>query len=155
MASVYRPADDNVWRELHATADNEVADADERIADRCRQLGIPETFRPRLQLLWHSRGENAAANRRTELRAVAKTRIDADKKTATTEIERRSIDIQEQLIAGGFETDEARAFLTSMPTADALMPAAPSLAEIEAQHGTSQQRALTTSSLTYGELFGA
>ena len=64
--------------------------------------------------------------------AVAKTRIDADAKAAKVAIERSSVEIQTELVAGGLESEAARTFLASMPTAEALMAAAPSVAEIEA-----------------------
>jgi hypothetical protein len=131
MAAIYRPSDDEIWSELHAAADEAVAKADAAIAERCRELGIPKRFRPGLQLQWYERGENAAAQRRSELRAVAKSRIDAMAKLAKVEIERQSVEVQTVLIAGGLDSDDARAFLASMPTADALIGAAPSVAELE------------------------
>lgn len=83
---------------------------------------------------WYGRGENASALRRGELRAVAKTRIDADARAAKVAIERSSVEMQTELVAGGLESEAARAFLPSMPTTEALMAAAPSVAEIEAAH---------------------
>ena len=50
---------------------------------------------------------------------------------AKVSIEAESLRIQERLALGGFETDEARAFLAAMPTPEALMPAF-SVGEIEA-----------------------
>lgn len=131
MASVYRPADDEVWRELHAEAAAAVAEATERLATRCRELGIPDEFQPHIDMWWSGRGENAAANRRAELRAVAKTRIDAEAKRAKTEIERHSLEVQTTLVAGGLASEEATRFLASMPSAAELMPATPTVAEIE------------------------
>jgi hypothetical protein len=132
MASIYAPSDDARWADLHAQADAVVRDADEALAQRCRELGIPERFRPGLDLHWYTRGENAAAGRRAELRSVAKTRIDAMAKAAKVEVERQSVALQTQLVASGLSSDEARAFLLAMPTAEALVGAAPSVLEIEA-----------------------
>lgn len=132
MASIYRPAEDEVWRELHAATVAFVAEADERIKERCRELGIPDEFRPAIDAHWYTRGENAAKSRRAELRAVAESRINADARTAKAEIERRSVEVQTELVAGGLESDEARGFLASMPPAAELMPATPTVAEIEA-----------------------
>jgi hypothetical protein len=81
---------------------------------------------------WMRRGENYSAARRAELRKVAKTRIVAEIKAAKTTIERSSVEVQTELIAGGLESEEAKAFLESMPTAEALMPSL-SMAEIEAE----------------------
>jgi hypothetical protein len=87
-------------------------------------------MRPKLQLGWCGRGENAFADRRAELRKVATTRIAADGKQAKAEIERQSLDVQERLLIGGLESDEAQAFVESMPKADELMPPI-SVAEVE------------------------
>jgi hypothetical protein len=132
MASIYKPADDPVWHELHADAKRVAVEAQAKIEERSRELGIPERFAPGLNVYWYSRGENAVVQRRAELRKVAQTRLAANAKTAKAQIERRSVEVQTQLVAGGLESDEAREFLASMPQADALMPAVPSVAEIEA-----------------------
>lgn len=66
--------------------------------------------------------ENGSASRRAELRRVLDTRVTALEKQAITEIERRSLQIQTELMAGGLDSDEARVFLESMPTAESLMP---------------------------------
>lgn len=121
-AAIYIASDDPVWRELHAQAARVVAEADRNIAARCRELGIPENFRPGLNISWYGRGENAAKDRRAELRLVARTTVDALTKKAKTEIERRSLDVETRILSGGLESGAAQAFLASMPTADALMP---------------------------------
>jgi hypothetical protein len=131
VAAIYKPSDDPVWNELYTSAHTAVTDAQTRLAERCRELGIPEDWAPELNLGWWGHGENAAAQRRAELRRVAKTRIDADAKAAKVEIEKRSLAVQEELIAGGLESGEAKAFLETMPTATQLMPSV-SVAEIEA-----------------------
>lgn len=122
MATVYS-AEDEAWRDVTAKAKQVVAEADAEIAKRCRELGIPEDLRPSLSLGWSGRGQNANRERRGELRRVAQSRIAAMEKQARSQIERSSVEIQTQLLAGGLETDAARAFLESMPTVDALMPA--------------------------------
>lgn len=124
-------ADDANWQDLTARANAAIATADAELAARCRELGVPETFRPRLSLAWSSRGDNSLAERRNELRKVAMTRIEALRKGAHTEIERQSVEVQTKLLAGGLETDAARGFLESMPTADDLMPPL-ALTEVEA-----------------------
>jgi hypothetical protein len=131
VASVYHIDDDAVWREAHAAASKATAEAKAKIAERCRELGIQERFAPTVEIAWYSRGENASRDRVTELRRVAKTRFDAEGKAAKAEIERQSVEVQTELVAGGLESDEARAFLASMPEAEALMPPVPTVAEIE------------------------
>jgi hypothetical protein len=121
LAARYTISDD-AWHDLTAAAKAAVQAADAEIARRCQSLGIPETFRPSLDLSWYSRGENADKKRRDELRRVAKTRIDALAKKALVVIQTRSLDGRTLLAAGALESDEARAFLASMPTVEALMP---------------------------------
>ena len=108
-----------------------VAEAQTQVAERCAELGIPPRFAPGIAAGWYRRGENGARDRRVELRAVARTRIDALEKAAKVEIERRSLEVQERLIVGGLASVEARGFLDSIPTVDTLMPPL-RLAEIEA-----------------------
>src|SRR5262249_21351176 len=120
------------WAEVRAAAAATVNEADAKIAARCRELGIPEEWRPAIAMAWFGRGENASAERRAELRRVAKTRIEAQEKRALTRIEVESIYLQTKLIAGGLQSDAAHTFLESLPTAEALMPQL-DLAQIEAQ----------------------
>jgi hypothetical protein len=130
LAEIY-PEHDERWHDITQAAEAAIADADAAIAARCRALGIPERFRPGLYLAWHGRGENASRERRVELRRVAATRIAALEAQARAAIERASVEVQTRLLAGGLETDAARTFLETMPTADALMPAL-AIGEIEA-----------------------
>jgi len=134
VATDYHLNDQAVWEEAHAAVAAVVDQANERIAERCRELGIPDRFAPSIAAGWFSRGEHAARSRVEELRKVARTRFAALEKAAKTEIERHSVDVQTELVAGGLQSAEARAFLESMPTAEALMPA-PSVREIEAAAG--------------------
>lgn len=73
---------------------------DLQIAERCRKLGISERFRPRLEVHWYRRGENALKDRRAELCKVAQTR----------------------LVEEGLGTDAARQLLEELPAAEASMP---------------------------------
>lgn len=130
-ASIYRVDDDEVWAEQMRIVDEAIADAQVRVAERCRELGVPDWTAPSIRAGWHTRGENASKVRVAELRRVAKTRIDALAEAAKVEIERASLDVQTQLIAGGLDSDEARAFLDAMPTPQQLMPAL-TVMEIEA-----------------------
>jgi len=122
LATIYK-VNDQAWRELTATSQQTVREADAELARRCRTLGIPEEFRPRLMLGWSGRGENADRERRAELRKVAQTRIAAMARSARVAIETQALDGLTQLAAGALESDAARAFLAAMPTPEALMPA--------------------------------
>ena len=138
IAARYVPADDPVWAELHAEANRAVAEADRRIAARCKELGIPANFRPGLSLGWYGRGENAMKDRQVELRRVARATIDMLTKKTKTAIERQGLEVATRIEAGGLETAAARAFLAAMPTAEALMPYL-DIATVEAQLPTGRR----------------
>jgi hypothetical protein len=97
LAAIYR-ADDERWQTITRAAEEAVAAADQEIAARCREQGIPVQFRPGLTLSWYRRGENASAERRAELRKVATSRIAALEQRAKEEIERCSVEVQMQII---------------------------------------------------------
>ena len=131
LAAEYK-VDDERWADINRAALAAVQQADAAIAERCRELGIREEFRPKLSLSWHSRGENALKDRRAELRKVAQTKIAAIEAQAIAEIERQSVEVQTQLVAGGLGSASAVAFLESMPGPDTLMPAL-TVGELKAQ----------------------
>src|SRR6266511_1243940 len=122
IARTYSPSDDETWKVLDDAAEALVAEADAKVASRCRELGIPERFRPSLDVRWYGRGENAMKDRRAELKAVAQTRCAALEKKAIADIGRNSAAVQERLMIGGLETAAARAEVDAMPTAAQLMP---------------------------------
>ena len=122
MASVYSWSDDAVWAEAVRAAKEAVAEADAKVAERCRELGIPEQYRGGVEMYWSRRGQNAFAGRQTELRRVARTRIDALTKTAKHRIEKGSVAAQEHLAAGELASEEAQTILAAIPTAEELMP---------------------------------
>ncbi len=121
LSAVYK-FDKPLWAEITSEAEQAITAAHEKLAARCRELGIPEEFRPSLHLGWRGRGENAFADRRAELRRKAQTRIAAVGKAAKAQIERAEADVLIELLAAGLTTDSAQAFLAAMPTAEQLMP---------------------------------
>ena len=123
LAAEFKFDDDETWKTLTKDAKAFVDETDAKIAQRCAELGIPKAFRPGLTLGWHRRGENASQERRSELRRVAVSRISVMEAQGKAAIERRSAEIQTQLIAGGLASDEARRVLESLPKAEDLMPA--------------------------------
>jgi hypothetical protein len=114
--------DEKVWADITRQAEEAVKAADEQIAQICRDKGVPENFRPTLHLGWFSRGENASKERRAELRKRAQTRIEALAVKAAAAIEAKEAEVRTRLIAGGLESNEAKAFLESIPTPTQLMP---------------------------------
>jgi hypothetical protein len=115
-------AEDAAWKDYVEKAEAAVRQADAQIARIAAERGIPKQFRPSFGCYWRERGENASKERRAELRKVAKAAIAAAQKTAAMAIERRSVEIQTELVAGGLQSDAAKAFLETMPTPEQLMP---------------------------------
>lgn len=122
LATIYTPDDDAAMKRLYSAADAAVEEAKAQLRERCEELGIPERFAPSLSLYWHGRGRNALGKRRSELRTVVRTRLDALEKKAKHEIDEACLDTETRLIEGGLTTDAAREFLADMPSPDDLMP---------------------------------
>lgn len=114
LAARYSFDDDEVWKAAHAEAVKVVEESKEKIAKRCEKLGIPRQFAPTLEVVWMGRGENALTIRRTELRRVAKTEVDAMMKSALTKIEKQSLDLRTQVVAMGLLSSDAKLFLESL-----------------------------------------
>jgi len=129
LNAIYTPDDDAAWREAYKTAVQEVTGAlelaDAKVAERARQLGIPERLRPRIgtRTSWAVGGEQLLPARRAELRKIGRARIEAMAEEARHAIDAASLEVETELLAGGLETDQARRFLESMPTPEQLMPA--------------------------------
>jgi hypothetical protein len=115
-------ADDEAWKEITEEARLMVQQANEKIAAICRERGVRDEFAPQLGLDWYGRGSNAMRERRTELRKLAQTRIAAAGKAAKTTIEQKSVEVLTELVAGSLESDQARAFLETIPSPQQLMP---------------------------------
>ena len=113
---------DEVWAEAVKIAEDSVVSANERIRSRCRKLGIPDRFAPKLAMPWVSRGENATAGRRAELRKMAVTAIAAQEQKAIVQIELSCLDAQTELAVSGLTSDAARGFVEALPKIETLMP---------------------------------
>lgn len=87
-----------------------------------REAGDSATVRTGPEFCWYGRGENGSKDRRTELRRVAYACIDALVKDAKTRIGVAASEVRVRLVSGSLESDEAKAFLASMPTAADMMP---------------------------------
>jgi len=124
MGSEFSFDDDAVWEQATKQAEVEVAKAQQKIAARCRELGIPERFAPSLNLHWHGRGrDNSIKARKTELRNMAVAEIAALERKAITQIELSCLRAQEQIAISGLTSDAAQAFIKDLPGVDTLMPA--------------------------------
>jgi hypothetical protein len=123
MGSEFSFDDDAVWQEAMRNAEREVARAKQRIAARCRELGIPDRFAPSVNVYWAVRGdENSVATRRAELRRMAQTRIEAIEQKAITQIEVSCLQAQTELALAGLTSEGARGFLERLPGIETLMP---------------------------------
>lgn len=124
MAREYDWSEDGTWEEAVKLVEEVAAKATEMVEKRVAEMGIPKQFAPSLHVSgqWVRRGENITTGRRVELRRVATTRLDALEKQAKVAIDVALLNTQTQLLSDGLETDAARSFLESMPTADELLP---------------------------------
>ena len=132
LGTIYDFDRDEIWKEAVRLAAEAAAAGSKVIRERCAELGIPQEFAPSLSgPSWYSRGRNEVAERRAELRKMAKTRIDAMAKRAAAQIAAASIGVQEQLLSEGLTTAAAQGFFASMPAPAELMPpiALPALLE--------------------------
>jgi hypothetical protein len=121
LSAVYK-ADHEAWAEIAQRAQEAVDLADLEIARICRERGVRDEFRPELTLHWYGRGENVSKQRREELRKTGMARIDAAVTAAKTKIQLWESEWLTKVIAGGLESKEARAFLETVPSVEALMP---------------------------------
>jgi len=123
MGSEFSFDDDAIWQRATQEAEAEVARAKQRIAVRCRELGIPDRFAPTLQLHWRHRGcGNSVELRRRELRRMAESKVQAIEQKAITEIELSCLRAQTELALAGLTSEGARGFLERLPGIEALMP---------------------------------
>jgi hypothetical protein len=113
---------DEAWADVTAAAVAAVKAADEVIAEKCREAGIPDEWRPRIGLGWSGRGSNAVKERMAELRRVATRNLDAAGQKAKVKIEENALQVREQLTMQALESAEARAFVEAMPTVEQLIP---------------------------------
>lgn len=121
---------DPIWRELTAEGEAAIRAINAQLAAKCDARGIPATFRPGLSIYWNSRGENAARERRAELRTVAQRVVEANVKRACVEVDRTVAALQTQLLSGAMVSPDGRAFLDALPPIESLLPA-PTLEAIE------------------------
>jgi DNA gyrase/topoisomerase IV subunit A len=122
-ATIYKFDDDAVWKESVKIAEQEVAKANHKIAQRCDQLGIPKRFAPRINFRWEGRSwEFAFKERRAELRRVAQSKIAVLEQAALSKIAEQALQAQTEVVKLGIETRAAKAFLEAMRPLEELMP---------------------------------
>lgn len=117
-------AEDEGWADYLARAQAEVEALNARIKQECDERGIPKEMQPYSGFYFEERGSNSSPSRRVELRKKAYATIEASAKAAKAAIGHNELDVLGELIAGGLESEAARTFLRTMPTAGELMPSA-------------------------------
>jgi hypothetical protein len=122
VVTLYDYNRDEVWKAAVEEAKVAAEAAQEQIAKRCEELGIPPEFAPSVIFQWQGRGRYMVEMEQADLRRAAYKQIDAMERTAKHEIDRKALEIQTELVAAGMTSDRAIEFLSSMPTVDALMP---------------------------------
>jgi hypothetical protein len=123
MGAEYSFDQDEVWAVAAQAAKREVAKAQERVAARCAELGIPKRFAPSLGLHWTGRGyDNAIERRKAELRKMATSRVEAIERKAITEIEMQCLEAQTQLALAALTSQAARSIIDKLPDIETLMP---------------------------------
>lgn len=121
LGAIYSPDDDAAMRQLLDEAEAAIEDVRHRLTARCEELGIPANLGPTIGSFWLGRGENSLRERRSELRRMAHSRIEAMQRRAYAEIERQAVELEGTLITGGLESDAAKQFLAELPNVDQLM----------------------------------
>jgi hypothetical protein len=123
LARIFSWEDDEVWAKAKAAMDEATAKANREIDARCAELGIPRAFRPGEVHGWLGRRENSTAERRAELRQVATSAIKALAAEANQAIDIGVLEASTALLVDGLTSEDARRWLDSLPTVEALMPA--------------------------------
>ena len=115
---------DELWAEAVTIAEEAARKANEQIVARCADLGVPASQAPTLATGWNARSRSFEdPKRRAELRKLAQTKLAALTRQAKTAVDARALAAETALLVGGLETDEARALVGAMPTAEDLIPA--------------------------------
>lgn len=122
VGSIYSFDNDAIWEEAAKAAAQEVKRANEKIAARAAELGVPKDFAPSISLSWIERGHNMVKARRAELRKMALTRIAAIEAKAIVEIEIGCLEAQTAIAASGLTSEGARSLLAGLPSVEGLMP---------------------------------
>lgn len=114
ISTEYKFDQDAVWEQAARDSARVVTEANEKIIERCKALGIPAAFAPSIELSWARRGQNLMAERRTELRRAAVAAVEAMKRAAVTRIRKQSLDLRTQVVSAGMLSADGRLFLESL-----------------------------------------
>lgn len=121
LDTYYSFNDNAVWEEVYRRASHAVQEAQRVISETAKQLGIPKRFAPEIHAVWTGQ-QYVLRQERAELRKLARAQLTAAEKAGQIEIERRSLEIQTELVADSLTTSAAKAFLERLPSVERLMP---------------------------------
>lgn len=130
IAAKYRE-EDEAWGRATFVTNEALLEANRKVNDVFREL-LGDAHREKMYVGAHL--PEQPVRHRLQLRHEAKTRLEARVKAALLQLDRQEADLLRNLAMGAIESDEARAFLTSIPSVGELVPAA-RLAELEASLG--------------------
>jgi hypothetical protein len=114
---------EEVQADVIQMAKEAVAKLNEEIRGQARLLGADPRWAPQVNLPMYGLYDGRDDKAKEPARKLAATRLAALRAVANKAIDEGALNIEESLIVGGLESDEARALVESMPTAEALMPA--------------------------------
>lgn len=121
LAKIWSWDDDEVWAKAKEAVEAAAQEANDKIAARCKELGIPDEFAPSIGWGWRGGNQQAMRERREVLRRAARSRIAAIEKAAVKEIELVALDAQQELLTLSLAT-VANKFLGEMKPIAKLMP---------------------------------
>lgn len=125
--------DDQAWSVVQHKVHEAVMEANRQINDALNEAGYQ--VKGSTERMWvRTPDMHQPQEDRHQLRRLATSRIHAQVRGAKLRLEREEADLLRALAVGAIESEEARNFLTSIPTVGELVPAA-RLAELEATLG--------------------
>ncbi len=131
-------AADAMWIETISGLDDIVRDANKKANDYFRGRKIPgyyEQGRIEYNLVYLNTQISKPRDDRMDLRREGLSKIDAMVEAAKLRLETEEADLLQRLIVDSLESDAARAFLGSIPTVSALVPADRLLAIVNGPEG--------------------
>lgn len=115
--------EDKAWNDAMFLIAQAADEANRKANDIMRGLAVEGYDPTREYAIVTARTITKPTATRTELRRTGIARIDATVKNAFLHLDRQEADVLTKLVQGSLESDEARAFLTEIPTVSSLVPA--------------------------------
>jgi hypothetical protein len=113
---------DEVEAEVLAMAQEEVAKVNEHILNQARLLGYDGRNVPRVQLPYYTAYDQRTDKEKAAARKRAAAKLAAMRAAGNKAIDEAALNVEESLIVGGLESDEARDLVGTLPTAEQLIP---------------------------------